>query len=68
MAEASLQSVSTCIGCGCTDKQACVDPETLVTCCWVRLERAAGVGVCSCCGEDLDRWDRGDREVLQPLW
>lgn len=63
MGSGALQAVATCIGCGCTDLDACLDPDTGVTCSWLRVDRAAGVGVCSVCDEELERWHAGDRTV-----
>ncbi len=40
--------VCTCMGCGCTDDHACVD-EHGVACHWVKVDRAAGTGICSQC-------------------
>lgn len=47
---------ATCIGCGCTDHLACAGG-----CWWLRLDRAAGIGVCSACEELTEAWDLGDR-------
>lgn len=57
---------ATCIGCACDDDHPCItergDGEW--GCHWVRLDRAAGLGVCSMCpGSDVSRWDTGDRNV-----
>lgn len=56
--------LATCIGCGCTDLQAC-EGET-GPCSWVRLDREAGLGVCSECPEQVEAWDLGDRELRVP--
>lgn len=53
-------AIATCIGCGCDDDHACVDPFE-EPCCWIRLDRKVGLGVCSCCGDHVARWDAGDR-------
>jgi hypothetical protein len=51
-----------CIGCGCDDYHACVDALEQ-PCSWVRVDPAAGLGVCSACPKaDVARWDRGNRE------
>ena len=66
-------SPSVCIGCGCDDDHACYDDEAGVGCHWVRLDRAAGVGVCSCCWEIVKVWDAGQRtptfsnELMHPV-
>lgn len=38
-----------CVGCGCTDSRACSIDGTV--CWWVRVDRVAGIGVCSECDE-----------------
>lgn len=52
-----------CIACGCDDLHACEglfgDP-----CHWLRVDRDAGLGVCSECPEAVDAWDRGERVVF----
>lgn len=45
--------VTVCVGCGCDDLHACAGG-----CSWLRVDREAGVGVCSNCGDKLDAWDR----------
>jgi hypothetical protein len=55
--------MATCIGCGCTDAAACWDPQTEQPCHWTRLDRASGLGVCSCCQDHIARWDAGDRAI-----
>lgn len=48
--------VASCIGCGCDDFHACGHG-----CWWMRVDYAAGLGVCSQCPEHIEAWDRGDR-------
>lgn len=48
--------IARCIGCGCTDNNACA-----CGCHWVRLDRSIGVGVCSECGPLAMEWDNGRR-------
>jgi hypothetical protein len=56
--------LATCIGCACDDDHACVGEGLDSACSWVRLDRDAGLGVCSACpGTDVSRWDTGDRQV-----
>lgn len=43
---------ATCVGCGCTDSNACVN-EYRETCYWLKVNRITGMGVCSCCPEFL---------------
>ena len=50
--------VSTCIGCGCDDDYGCDGG-----CSWLRLDRFAGLGVCSQCLPKVSDWDRGDRTL-----
>jgi hypothetical protein len=44
-------STCTCIKCGCTDDHACVDDHG-VACHWVKVDRAAGTGICSQCAPE----------------
>jgi hypothetical protein len=32
-------------------------------CSWLRLDRGAGLGVCSACPGSVERWDAGDRDL-----
>lgn len=62
----------TCIGCGCDDDHACIvfgPPFGRQPCMWVRIDRLAGVGVCSApaCAPHLARWDRNDRMLQGQL-
>ena len=47
-----------CIGCGCNDMHACEGG-----CYWLRVDYAAGVGVCSECKAHVKRWEAGDRTI-----
>lgn len=58
---------ATCIGCGCDDLHACWDEAAGTPCGWLVVDREAGLGVCSCCSEDLGRWDQGDRTINVPV-
>lgn len=60
-------NTATCIGCGCTDWHACWDEEAGQPCSWLAVDYSVGRGVCSCCGEHLERWNNGDREVGVPV-
>lgn len=51
---------SECIGCGCTDFQACVHPVSGDPCSWLSVDRERGIGVCSECESELPRWEAGD--------
>lgn len=63
----SYSGLATCIGCGCNDLRACWDDEALQPCHWVRVDRDAGLGVCSCCKELVQAWDDGDRTIRVPV-
>lgn len=45
-----------CIGCGCSDEDACEGG-----CYWLRLDEETGAGVCSNCPEFVEAFDAGDR-------
>lgn len=49
-------TISSCIGCGCTDDHACDGG-----CWWMRVDRSIGKGVCSQCEEFIAAWDAGVR-------
>lgn len=49
-------SESSCIGCGCTDSQACD-----LGCHWVRRDERRRVGICSTCAVLVPVWDAGVR-------
>lgn len=57
--------LATCIGCGCNDLCAC-EGET-EPCFWLRLDRKNGLGVCSECPDQVEEWDKGDREIKVPI-
>lgn len=52
-----------CIGCGCTDFNACFDEIEGEPCHWRRVDRTAGLGVCSSCRDLESAWDAGDRTL-----
>lgn len=54
---------STCIGCGCTDSRACIDPKTHQGCSWLLNDRKIRRGVCSTCVDAIPRWKSGNREI-----
>ena len=45
-----------CIGCGCSDRHACVAPVT-GACFWIKVDRELGIGVCSECPERVDLFE-----------
>ncbi len=55
-------AIATCIGCGCDDFHACQDDHG--PCHWLAVDYNAGRGVCSCCEDQLARWNAGQRSVL----
>ncbi len=55
-------ALASCIGCGCTDRHACVGDEG--PCSWIVVDYDVGRGVCSCCQSHLARWNAGERSVL----
>ncbi|MDP2398829.1 MAG: hypothetical protein Q8M53_10790 [Burkholderiales bacterium] len=55
------QAIAFCIGCGCDDLHACIDPDAGGSCSW--LVKEGSVGVCSCCVEAMHRWNEGDRAL-----
>lgn len=52
---------ATCIGCGCTDSNACFDEIEGEPCHWKRVDRKTNLGVCSSCRDLESAWDAGDR-------
>lgn len=61
-----IGTLAHCIGCGCTDQQACYDENWDGPCRWLVVDREQGLGVCSACEEHLERWQAGDRESAVP--
>lgn len=60
----SIENEATCIGCGCTEFEACQpDEKSEDACYWLVVDRRAEVGVCSRCPEKLLSWDAGVRAV-----
>jgi hypothetical protein len=53
--------LAVCIGCDCDDFHACTDTSDGLPCHWLRLDREAGLGVCSNCPDHLADWDAGIR-------
>lgn len=57
--QGSIFDQAQCVGCGCTDSQACWDEAAGHACSWLRVDYAQKKGVCSCCEEHVEAWDRG---------
>ncbi|GAB1832080.1 hypothetical protein MyNCGM70_49680 [Achromobacter xylosoxidans] len=55
----NLLSIAQCVGCGCTDRQACCGTKGADPCYWLRVDRTLGKGVCSGCAEYVQAWDAG---------
>jgi hypothetical protein len=51
------EPVVQCIGCGCTDYQACINEISGEACFWLRVDRQKGDGVCSECLAHVAGWD-----------
>jgi len=64
----ALGKSATCIGCECTDDQACVNDATGNPCHWLAVDYEAHLGVCSECADSLERWHEGDRRILAPVF
>lgn len=56
-----------CIGCGCDDMHACWDEASCEACCWLAVDYGAALGVCSCCPDDLARWEANDLTFAVPV-
>lgn len=57
-----------CEGCGCTDEDACLDPETGAACYWVE---GVDIDICSCCAAIASRMADADeadvaRQIEEP--
>lgn len=46
-----------CLGCGCTDSNACISGD-FFPCHWIRVSYARRIGVCSECPEAIAEFDR----------
>lgn len=57
--------MSVCIGCGCDEQHACLDPTTGQGCSWLRADPSDDLGVCSSCPEHVARFDAGDHEPTE---
>jgi hypothetical protein len=51
-----------CIGCGCTDSNACVDPLTGETCAWVDCDTGP---LCSFCAESIEGLEEEDEPLVE---
>jgi hypothetical protein len=52
-----------CIGCGCDEQHACPMDHVgfYAGCWWLRFDAAARAGVCSCCEDLVEAWERSER-------
>lgn len=57
--EETGHAYSVCIGCGCTDINACMTDDG--PCAWLRV--GDGIGVCSACPDLVECWDRADNDA-----
>jgi hypothetical protein len=58
----TLAVTAECLGCGCTDDEACAQG-----CTWLRVDYDLGLGVCSSCPEEVAHFDAiaaGDVETI----
>lgn len=56
-----------CVGCGCKDSAACWDENEGQPCHWLVTDEDDGLGVCSCCPDELGRFLTGDRRIAVPI-
>ena len=52
-----------CIGCGCTEINACVNND--VPCHWLKLDEILGLGVCSSCPEAIEQLEQHQKEIAE---
>lgn len=50
-----------CIGCGCSELEACIDSDG--PCHWLALDEGLGLGVCSSCPSHIERFKSHQKEV-----
>ena len=56
---AKPEPIRFCIGCGCDDFHACIDPDNGGgSCSWLIWQLHHGV--CSCCADAMPRWKAGE--------
>jgi len=58
-----VEDIATCIGCGCTDLQACT--KSAEPCHWLDVDYAQGIGVCSECPGKLPQFNAQTCEVCE---
>jgi len=55
-----------CIGCGCSDRHACVTPVT-GACFWIKVDRELGIGVCSEYPDRVDLFEAWQNHAHEKL-
>lgn len=67
---AQFEQDATCLGCGCTDSEGCIDG-----CWWTAVNRGERTGVCSNCSDrladlarDALRWRHGETHKFPDQW
>jgi len=58
----SNSQTATCIGCGCTDLNACIDAFDQ-PCGWLKVDYKIGIGVCSECPDKLPEFKKHKEQV-----
>lgn len=50
-----------CIGCGCTENNACMSSNE--NCHWLRIDKELSLGVCSSCPDQVKAFEQHQKEV-----
>lgn len=54
--------IAFCLGCGCSDHDACENAVSGETCSWLVVDYAYQKGICSECPEHMPIWPQGYTE------